>query len=174
MAGTNFMNIYHLLFIWIAGSNKFDITWKIPSVNPAVTHKFLNETNGLSCVCLIKEEYGISFVLAVLYNLLFHLCNHVNNILFRCPSMYLHITGVTLLTFHLGLFQLSSKIVREPAKWTSLIETVTVVKTKYSGLKFRTSRFRGLTPSLGVLSSSAKNWRVCNKCKCYVVYSRVS
>ena len=91
------MNLYHLLFIWIAGSNKFDIIWKMPSMNPAVTHNFLNETNGLSCVCFIKEEYGISFVLAVLDNVLFHFLNHINNILLSCPSMNLHITMAMLL-----------------------------------------------------------------------------
>ena len=67
--------------------------------NPAVTHNFLNKTNGLSCVCFIKEQYGINFVPAVLDDFLFHFLNHINNILLSCPSMNLHITMAKLFQY---------------------------------------------------------------------------
>ena len=65
-------------------------------MNPPVTHDLFDESNGISSVGFIKEHNSVQLKLAVGHSLVLGLFKKFHNILFRYPSMDLHMIDASI------------------------------------------------------------------------------
>ena len=81
--------ICNSLPVGVASSNELEVSGDGFPMQPVVTHDLLDQTNGICCICLIKEYHCVQAVLPVHQCLLLGLFNKPCDVRFCDASMYL-------------------------------------------------------------------------------------
>jgi len=75
--------------VGVASSNELEVSGDGFPVQPVVTHDLLDQTNGICCICFIKEHHCVQVVLPVHQRLLLGLLNKPRDVRLCDASMYL-------------------------------------------------------------------------------------
>ena len=75
--------------VGVASSDELEVSGDGSPVQPAVTHDLLDQTNGVCCICLIKEHHCVQVVLPVHQCLLLGPLNKLCDVRFGDASMHL-------------------------------------------------------------------------------------
>ena len=79
----------HLLLVRAAGSNELEVSGDGSPVQLAVTHDLLDQTNGVCCICIIKEYHCIQCTLSVYLSFFLSFLNKPCDIRFYDASVHL-------------------------------------------------------------------------------------
>ena len=75
--------------VGVASSNELEVSGDGSPVQPVVTHDLLDQTNGVCCICLIKEHHCVQVVLPVHQCLLLGLHNKLCDVRICDTSVHL-------------------------------------------------------------------------------------
>ena len=80
---------HNSLPVGVAGSNELEVSGDGFPMQPVVTHDLLDQTNGICCICFIKEHHCVQVVLPVHQRLRLGLLNKPRDVRLCDASMYL-------------------------------------------------------------------------------------
>ena len=79
----------HLLPVRVTSSNELEVSGDGSPMQSAVAHDLLDQTNGICCICLIKEHHCIQSTLPVYLGFFLSFLNKLCDIRFCDASVYL-------------------------------------------------------------------------------------
>ena len=80
---------HNSLPVGVASSNELEVSGDGFPMQPVVTHDLLDQTNGICCICFIKEHHCVQVVLPVHQYLLLGLLNKLCDVRFCDASVHL-------------------------------------------------------------------------------------